>query len=281
MYPKQIKNKHNFQCPGNNCNAQITCANLDKNKSERIQKVNFRIYGTHTDNCSIKKDIDNNTAQKSKNKQNNNYNCNDFILTFSSPNNHKQSSILNINKVDNYDTHLQLQSNIQIKKYNATHKHSLNSLKEILDYLEQNQIITDTLSIKEKNILYNCHLPIQDANIPSDIIQKKIDKNHDNTYYFYRDKGWVNKQENNTFRINFKTKSYFKETNYNVCFFINSKQIEEINDTNYVIETLNTLSESKKYQDVCILYKTIQLVQKSDKNYLRLKLDQFYLCTLT
>ncbi|CAI3934857.1 unnamed protein product [Commensalibacter communis] len=56
---KKIQDKAKFKCLGKNCTAQVTCANLDKPLAERINKLHFRIYGHHTDGCSIKKDIDN------------------------------------------------------------------------------------------------------------------------------------------------------------------------------------------------------------------------------
>lgn len=48
-----IKNKKKFLCPGTNCQAQVTCANLDEDVQDMKVVPHFRVYGTHDDSCEI------------------------------------------------------------------------------------------------------------------------------------------------------------------------------------------------------------------------------------
>ncbi|MBF7690861.1 hypothetical protein [Acinetobacter pollinis] len=54
---KQIKSKYEFQCIGENCSANITCANLDKPKDKRIVPPYFKYVSEHAENCSEGKRI--------------------------------------------------------------------------------------------------------------------------------------------------------------------------------------------------------------------------------
>lgn len=52
-----IRSKFSFKCPGLDCDAQVTCANLDRPKSERILDPYYKIVSDHSDSCTIAKDI--------------------------------------------------------------------------------------------------------------------------------------------------------------------------------------------------------------------------------
>ncbi|VVN97027.1 hypothetical protein [Pseudomonas fluorescens] len=48
-----IKNKRGFVCPGSNCFAQVTCANIDKDLGDMKVVPHFKIYGKHDTACEI------------------------------------------------------------------------------------------------------------------------------------------------------------------------------------------------------------------------------------
>lgn len=59
LYAKgKIKSKFSFQCPDDNCNAPVTCANLDRPKHKRKRDPYYKVVGDHSDECNIRKDID-------------------------------------------------------------------------------------------------------------------------------------------------------------------------------------------------------------------------------
>ena len=53
-----IKSKFNFRCPGEKCNAPVTCANLDRPKDRRKRDPYYKVVGEHSSMCDIAKDID-------------------------------------------------------------------------------------------------------------------------------------------------------------------------------------------------------------------------------
>ncbi|MDD7805854.1 MAG: hypothetical protein PUP46_09935 [Endozoicomonas sp. (ex Botrylloides leachii)] len=53
-----ITSKFKFQCPDNNCNAPVTCANLDRPKHKRKRDPYYKVVGDHSAECNIAKDID-------------------------------------------------------------------------------------------------------------------------------------------------------------------------------------------------------------------------------
>jgi hypothetical protein len=48
-----ITSKRGFLCPGTDCEAQVTCANLDEDLQNMRVVPHFRIYGTHAESCEI------------------------------------------------------------------------------------------------------------------------------------------------------------------------------------------------------------------------------------
>jgi len=66
FWSNTIKDKHNFECIGNDCTAQITCANLDKLQKDMKKAPYFIVYGEHSENCSyIKSQVKYYSEQKS------------------------------------------------------------------------------------------------------------------------------------------------------------------------------------------------------------------------
>ncbi|ENM5738078.1 hypothetical protein AB1F87_001603 [Vibrio mimicus] len=48
-----ITDKKQFLCPGTDCNAQVTCANLDEDVQDMKVVPHFRVYGSHSKSCEI------------------------------------------------------------------------------------------------------------------------------------------------------------------------------------------------------------------------------------
>lgn len=48
-----IKDKRAFECTDPNCEAQITCVNIDKKRAEMKQTPHFKCYGEHSDECKV------------------------------------------------------------------------------------------------------------------------------------------------------------------------------------------------------------------------------------
>lgn len=52
-----IKDKRKFICPGTDCFAQVTCANLEKDVQDMKVVPHFKVYGSHSARCEIFKKI--------------------------------------------------------------------------------------------------------------------------------------------------------------------------------------------------------------------------------
>lgn len=48
-----ITDKHNFLCPGANCDAQVTCANLTEDLQNMKVVPHYRVYGKHSGECEV------------------------------------------------------------------------------------------------------------------------------------------------------------------------------------------------------------------------------------
>lgn len=54
----EVSSKFAFTCPGKNCDAQVTCANLDRPKNKRKRDPYYKIVGEHSKSCAIHEDIE-------------------------------------------------------------------------------------------------------------------------------------------------------------------------------------------------------------------------------
>lgn len=46
-----ITDKTQFVCPGRNCDAKVTCANLDKERQDMLVSPHYKVYGEHSEEC--------------------------------------------------------------------------------------------------------------------------------------------------------------------------------------------------------------------------------------
>lgn len=60
----KISDKQKFECPSEDCDAQITCANLDKMRSDMIRDPHYRAYSSHSDECVYTKEMVGKTESK-------------------------------------------------------------------------------------------------------------------------------------------------------------------------------------------------------------------------
>ncbi|CAM3557764.1 hypothetical protein ABLA30_20965 [Xenorhabdus nematophila] len=52
-----LKDKKSFICPGKNCDAQVTCANLDEESQNMRVVPHYRVYGKHHPDCEIEREV--------------------------------------------------------------------------------------------------------------------------------------------------------------------------------------------------------------------------------
>lgn len=52
-----LEDKRAFLCPGTNCSARVTCANLDKDTSSLKVVPHFRVFGSHSKGCEVSRNV--------------------------------------------------------------------------------------------------------------------------------------------------------------------------------------------------------------------------------
>ncbi|WP_407552913.1 hypothetical protein [Vibrio parahaemolyticus] len=52
-----LEDKRAFLCPGTNCSANVTCANLDKDTSSLKVVPHFRVFGSHIKGCEVSRNV--------------------------------------------------------------------------------------------------------------------------------------------------------------------------------------------------------------------------------
>ena len=62
----EITSKFNFKCPDDNCNAAVTCANLERPKIKRKVDPYYKVVEDHSSQCLIGKDISGIKRDKTK-----------------------------------------------------------------------------------------------------------------------------------------------------------------------------------------------------------------------
>lgn len=72
-----IQNKRAFECPNENCDAQVTCANIDRTIQSK-NSVHYRAYGNHSLNCSyhennLKRKFSSSNKESNRSKDHNTY----------------------------------------------------------------------------------------------------------------------------------------------------------------------------------------------------------------
>ncbi|MDN3699179.1 hypothetical protein QWY97_17790 [Vibrio cortegadensis] len=52
-----LEDKRAFLCPGTNCSASVTCANLDKDTNSLKVVPHFRVFGSHSKGCEVSRNV--------------------------------------------------------------------------------------------------------------------------------------------------------------------------------------------------------------------------------
>ena len=64
-----LSDKTKFECIDPKCNAQITCANMDKQQYQMKVRTYFKVYGIHSDECKEVKKLKDVNMKKLRKKR--------------------------------------------------------------------------------------------------------------------------------------------------------------------------------------------------------------------
>ncbi|OYS37655.1 hypothetical protein CBF77_05385, partial [Lactobacillus taiwanensis] len=157
---EELYDKHEFICPGKDCNVPITCAGMDKSKADQ-KRVPHYIWGhrntEHSENCDLESLIFewhqlNKTVRKSEDKKA----YNKIVFDFNNINdsNKIKKTITNVNSKDTKKNNVNLNNHLRIVR---PHYRLLSSLLNLYFDAKNNNDLDNqyvTLNFAEKSYTY-------------------------------------------------------------------------------------------------------------------------------
>lgn len=237
-----ISDKRAFQCTDPNCEAQITCVNIDKKRAEMKQIPHFKCYGKHSDKCEAIKEFDEKRENRDKKEKGNSMKYIDNTIDIFSFDRPKRDGIV----VETKDTSNNVnpkEKKAKIKeKYKDSGRRNVTyySVKPLISkfekYSTENSLDKHFINIKGFNISYKrMFVSIKDIDIES------VEKYY--RVYYGIGRIYKSKKNNDDFVIFFK--NGFGNKGIKTCIYIGSNVIDKHYRKNKWREELEYLVEVK------------------------------------
>ena len=162
FWSNTIKDKHNFECIGNDCTAQVTCANLDKLWENMKKAPYFKAYGEHSKNCSY---LESQVKYYSEQKSSADSNCRGRIsnkavdvLNFKRPKSHLEKN------QKYFQLNLEQQLNLKIQRKKRAGSYSKKSRTKI-DRYSIRPFIDNYYKYRQKQSLEDNYIKIKTAKL--------------------------------------------------------------------------------------------------------------------
>lgn len=248
-----ISDKRGFECTDPNCDAQVTCVNIDKKRAEMKQTPHFKYYGEHSDKCEVIKEFNKVKEDRNRKEKRNSMKYIDDgvdIFSFDRPN--RDGIIAKTKDTTKKEDKSEIKERIK-KEYKSSGSRNVTyySIKPLISkfekYSSENTLYNHFINIKGYKVSYEkMFLSINDADIntvPKYFriyygIGKVVKvKNNDKDFMVFFSNGFGNKEITTSIYISSKVidKHYRKnkwreELEYltgvkdkKIMFFINTK----------------------------------------------------------
>lgn len=255
----EISSKFAFTCPGDNCNAQVTCANLDKPVIKRIRSPYYLIVGACCDGCEINRAIEAENRRRGVGRDiysKNEVGIYGAVRLDVTPLSNKRSSGYVDSGDDGFDIAWGKSSSVDSGSKRK------NQPKRRLSSLVSAFINKEDLNIQVPN---EGVMPILDFFI--DVRDKEI-VDLDDGYRVYYGKAWVNKSDKG-YIIRFKDTMKCGDIISSPSFFVPLRFFEESSFGDFNLNFMDVLA-NKKLKDVYILCEVAPYLVK--KKYINLML---------
>lgn len=219
-----ISDKRAFQCTDPNCEAQITCVNIDKKRAAMKQIPHFKCYGEHSDKCEVIKEFNEIQENRNKKAKRSSMNYIDDKIDIFSFNRPKRDGIV-VKTKETISKIIPKEEKIRIKKeYQGSGRRNVTyySVKPLISkfekYSAENSLDRHYINIKGCNVSYKrMFVSIKDISI----------ENVENYYRVYYGIGRIykSKKNNDNFVIFFK--KGFNDKENKTCIYISTKVIDE------------------------------------------------------
>ncbi|AFL99271.1 hypothetical protein Desde_0826 [Desulfitobacterium dehalogenans ATCC 51507] len=264
-----IKDKRNFECPAQNCKAQITCSNIDKQIEEMKNTPHFRVYGEHSDECDIYKEIKLAELDVSteKNKSRTSYLGSETdIFTTERPKNHYHTRKESVK--DNDDKHKGIKTSIQTNRDNSLTKRSpeFYSIRPLISKFQRHS--------KENNLSQR-FIKIKGYDVSYKEMFVKIDNNElDKLSKYpriYFGEATVYRKNNSDFVVRFASSIIDADVKYKPSLYISNEMINSYYWKHKLQTCLNELASNREKQVLVFVY---------SKPYKKDRFLNFYIDTL-
>ncbi|AJA45959.1 hypothetical protein C7375_11826 [Frischella perrara] len=258
----KISSKYAFTCPDENCDAAVTCANLDKEKSQRKIPPYYRVVGEHNINCLINQAITEKNNQKAE--PSDIYSENDVYIS--------NAVRLDLRLASNQQTKTESSINLEENILKSEYKTNLNkSNKRMMQPTNTVSSLVSSFLNKEKKTVQipkvGTLLPIEEFFIE---INGQDIHDFDDEYRIYFGLAWFNKIDGKGFVVRFDNKLKYSELEVRPSFFISLSTIGNSPYAKFSLENMNNLCD-KYPKRVFILSETSPNVK--DNKYINFWLD--------
>lgn len=240
----KIKSKHLFECIDENCAAQITCANLLKNKEERKKEPYYIYVGDHSDKCKEKEKIE---LLERKQQEHHDSKPRKYIsekvglFNFDKPSTKKMQNISVGTNASTNTSNLTDQSNAQEGNKQENTRPSKKALSSWVKLFKDKN--------SDISVIYNDEeIHIRDLFINMDEVTDISELDEEPRIYY--GKAWINPKENIGIQLAFnqKIKLDALEQQPSLMLFNNKIKDEAINGK-FSEKTLKKLSERRSKND--------------------------------
>ncbi|KFF70887.1 hypothetical protein [Pectobacterium brasiliense] len=269
-----LTDKKAFICPGENCTAQVTCANLDEESQNMKVVPHFRVYGTHANECEIIRNIPlkiNKVIEliKKQEKISIDHSIVDSFSLVRPDSYYDTDKIVNNsykNKSDRKKYKLQSMSANLKHTGNLGKIYSVRSIvSRYLRYYNDGSVDRRKINVSGKDFSYKEFL--------RGIYNQPIDDLSDYPVVYY---GWayIDKYEK-AYRVKFKKKILVEEKEVSVSFFIPTKLIDNYPIKKLVVKRIQKISKQSKPTAFVFIYAKPKVVKSktNDMIYINFNVD--------
>lgn len=244
-YKRVISSKFAFKCPGESCEAQITCANLDKPKHRRKREPYYKIVGEHCESCEIQKDIE--PSKRRRSIEDDIYSDADEYIDNAvrldvSPPSAKRPDVQEpdgLTQSDDVKTRRPATSEDGKRKIQPSRR-----LSSLVSAFLNNEPMT--IQVPGEGTM-----SVQDFFVAVDGQDIQVFEDHFRVYY---GKAWINKNEKG-YSIRFNNQLKFGSLEVRPSFFIPAKMVDESSYRKFQSATLDKLANNY-LKDIYILCET-------------------------
>ncbi len=261
-----ISSKFEFECPDANCDAQVTCANLDKPKDKRKRSPYYIVVSEHSDVCLIGNDIIN--KNRSQTTSDYGYSDDDVFI--------ENVARINLNPLNNKRSENDKSDSDDCDEAGMVLQ---NRGKAEGDLTKKQQQRNPNLSSLVSSFLKGDNFEIQFPGSDPVALQSAFIKINgqqinvfDDEMRIYYGKAWINKCSGDTgFSVRFEKGLRYGELSVRPSFFISNQLIEEHSYRKFQKATLEALT-TNKLVDFYLLSPSGPYLHKS-KKYINFRLE--------